>query len=186
MNMTPTPKPETNRADQIVIRTDRFVLRPLQIADLGQVTQHASDERVARSTTSIPHPYPEGASEALLKRAQDPERTEDIWAIIALSERGEDLMGLISLEQLDREQSEIGYWVVPALWNSGIATEALGALFAANPQASKTIFATVFQDNPASARVLTNQGFEYLGDAEAFSVARDATVATWTYSKKCT
>ena len=34
-----------------------------------------------------------------------------------------------------------------------------------------TIFAAVFQDNPASARVLTNCGFEYVGDAEAFSVA---------------
>ncbi|WP_420863656.1 GNAT family N-acetyltransferase [Algirhabdus cladophorae] len=174
------------RAPQVVIRTERFVLRPIQSSDLGQITQHASDERVARSTTSIPHPMPPGASDALLERAHNPARTEDIWAIVVPSERGDDLMGLISLERLDREQSEIGYWVVPALWNSGIASEALQALFAANPQASKTIFAEVFQDNPASARVLTNQGFEYLGDAEAFSVARDAAVATWTYSKKCT
>ena len=46
------------------------------------------------------------------------------------------------------------------------------------------MFASVFQDNPASARVLTNCGFEYLGDAESFSVARGATVPTWTYSRK--
>ena len=39
-------------------------------------------------------------------------------------------------------------------------------------------------DNPASARVLTNTGFEYLGDAEAFSVARGSTVPTWTYLKR--
>ena len=31
-----------------------------------------------------------------------------------------------------------------------------------------TMFATVFQDNPASARVLTNAGFVYLGDAETY------------------
>jgi len=42
----------------------------------------------------------------------------------------------------------------------------------------------VFQDNPASARVLTNCGFEYIGDAEAFSVARNAKVPTWTYLRK--
>jgi hypothetical protein len=32
--------------------------------------------------------------------------------------------------------------------------------------------------------VLTNAGFDYLGDAEAFSVARGAKVATWTYLKR--
>ena len=49
-----------------------------------------------------------------------------------------------------------------------------------------TIFSAVFQDNPASARVLTNCGFEYVGDAEAFSVARNAKVTTWTYIRKFT
>jgi RimJ/RimL family protein N-acetyltransferase len=46
------------------------------------------------------------------------------------------------------------------------------------------MFASVFQDNAASARVLTHCGFRYLGDAETFSVARNASVATWTYSRK--
>ena len=34
----------------------------------------------------------------------------------------------------------------------------------------------------ASARVLTNCGFQYLGDAEGHCVARDAVLPTWTYS----
>jgi RimJ/RimL family protein N-acetyltransferase len=46
------------------------------------------------------------------------------------------------------------------------------------------MFASVFQDNPASARVLIHCGFEYLGDAETFCVARDTTMPTWTYSRK--
>ena len=46
------------------------------------------------------------------------------------------------------------------------------------------MFASVFQTNPVSARVLTNAGFEYLGDAEAFSVALNAKVKTWTYLRK--
>ena len=51
-------------------------------------------------------------------------------------------------------------------------------------QNCKTIFGSVFQDNPASSRVLTNAGFEYIGEAESFSVARSAMVTTWTYIKK--
>ena len=97
---------------------------------------------------------------------------------------GPDLMGVIGLERLDRDQSEVGYWVAPAFWNTGLASDAVQALVDANPMGNKTMFASVFQDNPASARVLTHCGFQYLGDAESYSVARDANVPTWTYSKK--
>ena len=82
------------------------------------------------------------------------------------------------------KKSEIGYWVAPAFWNTGFASAAVSALVKANPLDNDTLFGSVFQDNPVSARVLTNAGFEYIGDAEAFSVARNAKVATWTYLKK--
>ena len=81
-------------------------------------------------------------------------------------------------------QSEVAYWVAPVFWNTGIASEAVRALIGANPLDDCTYFAEVFQDNPGSARVLTNAGFEYLGDAEAFSVARNSIVPTWTYIRK--
>ena len=57
-------------------------------------------------------------------------------------------------------------------------------LLDANPQNARQIYAEVFQDNPGSARVLTNARFDYLGDAEAFCVARGAKVPTWTYLRK--
>ncbi len=85
---------------------------------------------------------------------------------------------------MDRDQSEVAFWVAPAFWNLGIASEAVQALVAANPQKNSTMFAEAFQDNPGSARVLTNAGFQYLGDAESFSVARGAMVPTWTYIHK--
>ena len=58
------------------------------------------------------------------------------------------------------------------------------AIVAANPQHNTSIFAEVFQDNAASARVLTHAGFEYIGDAESHCVARNANVPTWTYINK--
>lgn len=169
---------------QTVIETERLILRPLQRSDVGLLDIYAADERVARMTRTIPHPLPPGASEALIKRASGDDRDEDIWVMDGSPTGRAELMGLIGLERMDREQSEVGYWVAPAFWNTGLASEAVAALVDANPQDSKTMFASVFQDNPASARVLTNTGFEYLGDAEAFSVARGATVPTWTYLKR--
>ncbi|MEL6619039.1 MAG: GNAT family N-acetyltransferase [Pseudomonadota bacterium] len=169
---------------QPVIATERFVLRPLRKSDMGLIEMHASDERVARMTPSIPHPVPPGMIEAFVTRAMADDRDEDVWAMDDEQSPGTEVMGLISLTRMDRNQSEVAYWVAPHFWNTGLASEAVQALVQANPMGNDTMFASVFQDNPASARVLTHCGFEYLGDAESFSVARDATVPTWTYSRK--
>ncbi|MCF3594196.1 GNAT family N-acetyltransferase [Rhodobacteraceae bacterium LMO-12] len=171
--------------NQPVIETERFDLRPLRLSDMGLIELYAGDQRVAKNTASIPHPLPPGTTEDFVRRAQADDRQEDVWAMDATKAEGPALMGVVGMTRMDRNHSEIGYWVAPAFWNTGIAQQAVAAILQANPLNSETIFASVFQDNPASARVLTNQGFEYLGDAETFSVARAATVPTWTYSLKC-
>ncbi len=180
MKMLPTP-------DQIA--AGRFVLRPVRRSDAGLFAMYAGDRRVADGTRSIPHPLPPGAAEAFVARAMSGKSDMDVWVMDGLATGLAEVLGVISLKRMDcgkpgRGQSEVGYWVAPAFWNSGIASEAVRALIEANPQAARTFFAEVFQDNPGSARVLTNCGFEYLGDAETFSVARNAMVPTWTYIRK--
>lgn len=165
------------------IAAGRFTLRPLRKSDAGLCAMYAGDRRVAEATRSIPHPLPPGAVEAFIARAMAG-TGEKIWAMDGTATGLGELLGIISLKPMDRGQSEIGYWVAPALWNTGIASEAVRALVAANPLGDRTIFAEVFQDNAGSARVLTNAGFEYLGDAESFSVARNSRVQTWTYIRK--
>lgn len=169
---------------QALIETPRVDLRPLRRSDMGLIEMYAADKRVARMTTSIPHPMPPGMTEAFVTRAMAEDRVEDVWAMDGTREGGPEVMGLISLERMDRNQSEVGYWVAPAFWNTGLASDAVRALVDANPMDNDTMFASVFQDNPASARVLTNCGFAYIGDAESYSLARGAQVPTWTYSKK--
>lgn len=172
----------------LTIPAGRFVLRAVRRSDAGLFSLYAGDRRVAEATRSIPHPLPPGASEAFVTRAMRPS-DEDIWVMDGATSGLAEVLGVISLKRMDesrfdRGQSEVGYWVAPAFWNTGIASEAVRALVAANPQKNRTIFAEVFQDNPGSARVLTNAGFEYLGDAETYSVARGARVPTWTYIRK--
>ncbi len=169
---------------QSIVATDRFDLRPLRASDAGLIGLYASDERVARMTRNLPHPMPPGAVDAFIARSQSPKRSEDVWAIDGTKVGAPEVMGLVRLDRVDDGQSEIRFWVAPAWWNTGLASSAVQALIAANPQDCSTLFAEVFQDNPASARVLTNNGFHYLGDAESHSVARGAKVATWTYSRK--
>ncbi len=166
------------------IATERFVLRPLRASDAGLITHYASDRRVAEGTRSIPHPLPPGATEAYVRRALSADRDEDVWAIDGSANRLAELLGVVSLTRMEAGQSELGFWIGAGFWNTGFATEAVAALVEANPHCSRTLFAEAFQDNPGSARVLTNCGFDYLGDAESWSVARDARVPTWTYLRR--
>ncbi len=166
------------------IVTDRFVMRPVRRSDTGLFALYAGDKRVAEATQGIPHPLPPGAAEAYVTRAMLTGTDEDIWVMDGTRSGLAEVLGVISLKKMDRAQSEVAFWVAPAFWNLGIASEAVQALVAANPQGDKTMFAEAFQDNPQSARVLTNAGFQYLGDAESFSVARNARVPTWTYVKR--
>ena len=171
---------------QPVIRGVRLTLRPMQRSDMGLLDLYAGDARVAKMTTSIPHPLPPGASEAFIARATAEKRSEDVWAMDGSEVGLGELVGVIGLERMEgtARQSEIGYWVAPAFWNTGLASEAVRLLLGANPQNCDTVFGSVFQSNPISARVLTGAGFEYLGDAEVYSVANGATVPTWTYLKR--
>lgn len=170
--------------DQDTYTSERFVLRPLRVSDVGLITLYASDPTLARATRAIPHPLPPGVIEAMILRAHRPDRIEDVWVLDGAASGHAEVLGLISLARMDRAQSEVFYWIAPGFWNVGFATEAVGTLLRANPHKAKQYFAEAFQDNPGSARVLTNSGFDYLGDAEAFSVARNAVVPTWTYSLK--
>lgn len=162
----------------------RVSLRAVQPSDAGLFQLYAGDRRVAEATQGIPHPLPPGAPQAFVARAIAASATEEIRVIDGVRAGLPEVLGVVSLKKMDRDQSEVAFWVAPAFWNLGIASEALDALVAANPQRNRTLFAEAFQDNPGSARVLTNAGFQYIGDAEAFSVAREARVPTWTYLRR--
>ena len=169
---------------QPVIEAERFLLRPARRSDAGLIEMFTGDRRLAEATKSVPHPLPPGATDAFIARALSEKRDEDIWIMDGSASGLGEVLGVVGLTRIGKDQSEISYWVAPAFWNTGLASEAVAAIVGANPHRARTLFAEVFQDNPGSARVLTNCGFDYLGDAESWSVARGAMVPTWTYTRK--
>ena len=163
----------------MILETTRLRLRSLAVSDAERVAELAGEWDIASMTAAIPHPY-------------DAKMAADWIAGLACSTHVP-----IAIEQDGRligctghtpspAGAEVGYWIGRPYWGQGHATEALGALSAhlRNDAGLAPLHACVFQDNPASARVLTNSGFQYLGDAETFSIARNAPVPTWTYSLK--
>jgi len=152
------------------LTTPRLRLRPVRPSDAGLIGLYAGDIRVAQMTRSIPHPYPPGAAEAMVERIGEGRWPEEVWAI----DRGGELIGLISLNP---EEGELGYWVAPAFWGVGLASEAVEALTAhlLERRGLAVLTASAFEDNPASIRVLEKAGFVPVGSDEGYSVARRGT-----------
>jgi RimJ/RimL family protein N-acetyltransferase len=173
---------ETVLHPQVDIATPRLRLRGLKPRDAALIALHASDARVANMTAVIPHPYPPGLAESFVERARAPGARDRVWALDAGEEGENGLIGLIALKPRGDGEAEIGYWVAPAFWGTGYAGEAVeGVASWAAARGLRALVAEVFQDNPASIRVLNRAGFAYEGEGEIHALGRGAMVPTFRY-----
>ena len=169
-------------SEQQEIGTPRLRLRPLRASDAAVISLYASDPRVARMTTTIPHPYLPGMAQAFVERAHAPGTRARVWAMDSGTDGENGMIGVISLEVRSENECELAYWVAPAFWGAGYASEAVEALVEhVRAGFDGKVTAEMLQDNDAAAKVLTRSGFRYLGEGEAHSVARGAMVPTFRY-----
>lgn len=105
----------SNRPD---LDTERLSLRRPDDRDVDSIVAVVGDWEVARRLARVPHPY--GLSDARFFLAHVVP-AEWVWAITL---RGCDtLVGVIGLTPEDGAGSaELGYWLSPGHWGSGIAT----------------------------------------------------------------
>jgi len=161
--------------------TERLKLRPLQTSDAGLTALYASDRRLAEMTSSIPHPYPPGAAQAFIRHVLENAGNDLVWAIDHLGSSDGHLVGEITL----RADGDLGYWIGAPFWSTGFATEAVDAVVGfSRTSGIERLRAQVFQDNPASAKVLTKAGFAYVGDGVGVSAARGTSVPLWIYTRE--
>lgn len=144
------------------LKTARLILRPFVQGDALRVQQLAGAREVAATTSTIPHPYPDGAAEQwIAKHGENFERGKAVNLAMTLAETGE-LVGAISLMNLsdDHHRAELGYWIGVPYWNKGYCTEATAAVVAYGFQERQLnrVMARYFARNVASGRVLAKVG----------------------------
>jgi RimJ/RimL family protein N-acetyltransferase len=156
---------EMNETQPTII-TKRLVLRPLELADAGDIQRLAGDWDVASTTQNIPHPYPDGAAEQWIESTHSQyQRGAGVAFAITLRE-GEELIGVISLGiRSQPESAEIGYWVGKPYWNQGYATEAAMAMldYGFNTLHLNRLYARHMSRNPASGKVMRKIGMQHEG-----------------------
>jgi len=147
------------------LTTERLRLRAPLPGDAAALRLYAGDERVARTTLVIPHPYTEAdAREFIVLTARwwhDGQAAT--WAITLAN--GGALIGCVGLTfTAEHRRAELGYWIAPAEWGHGYATEAARAVVAwAYGHGWERITAGHFVGNEASGRVLQKIGLQREG-----------------------
>ncbi len=167
---------------------DGFTLRPWHGDDAGDLVFHANDAQVARSLGErFPHPYTLDDAHAFIAHALHLSN-EKSYAI-EINGAASGGVGVHPGEGVERHSAELGYWLGRAYWGEGIATAAVRALV---PHALRELKlyrlqARVFEDNPASMKLLERCGFvreavlrrlvvknDRVLDMHIFAITRDA------------
>ncbi len=153
----------------ILIETDRLIMRPLAPDDAEDYARVASDARIGAVMSHIPTPCP--ADLVREWSAQVPEQISagtDYRLIIIIKADGA-LVGATNLGHMvelgvSGREYKLSYWIDPAHWGKGLATEcAVGFRdWAFDTLQAGSLRAFCAMGNNASARVLEKTGFHFM------------------------
>jgi ribosomal-protein-alanine N-acetyltransferase len=132
--------------------------------DEDTIVKYANNRKVWINMRDVfPHPYMEKDARDWIRFAT--QQNPETHFAIASAREAIGGIGLYLQEDVHRCSAEIGYWLGEPFWGKGIATRALCALteYAFAHFDLMRIYATVFEWNPASARVLEKAGYLYEG-----------------------
>ncbi len=141
------------------IQVGEYKLRPWRIDDASALTRYANNKHIADNLRdTFPSPYTEKDAKEWIHHCQAEPLTN--FAIATKSEAIGNIGAHIGPD-IHRYSAEVGYWIGEAYWNKGVMTRALKAFsaYAFDKLGMVRLYATVFEWNPASARVLEKAGY---------------------------
>ena len=143
------------------IALERCTVRSWRRGDEASLVRHANNRNVwINLRDRFPHPYTPDDAARWMAWVRS-ERPETNFAIAV----NDDAVGGIGYEiqpDVHRVSAEIGFWLGQSCWGRGIMTDAVRAVteHAMRTHHLARVYASVFEWNPASMRVLEKAGYE--------------------------
>jgi len=124
------------------------------------LVKHANNPNVARNLRDA-FPYPYSLKDATSWLEMVGNNKEDIILAIEVNREAAGGIGLHSLKDVYRYNGEIGYWLSESYWGRGIMSDAIGVMveYAFLHTHWLRLFATIYDHNLASMRILEKNGF---------------------------
>ena len=153
----------------VILETDRLILRAWEITDLDDFFGYASVEGVGEKAGWEHHKSKDKSLEILKMFMEE----KKIFAIVL--KENQKAIGSIGIEELGEELDkdldnlsgrELGYVLNKDYWNKGIMTEAVSKVvdYCFNTLKLNFLMASYFNHNIASKKVLENLNFKFYKD----------------------
>lgn len=141
-------------------------IRPLHYADRERLSKLANNKKIWLNVRDMfPHPYTIEDAEKFIDRVKqyDPQVT----FAIEYDFKFVGAIGLVMQQDVYRFSAELGYWIGEPYWGKGIASKALSLMckYAFDELKMEKLFASVFDGNEGSNKVLLKCGFQQEGIA---------------------
>jgi RimJ/RimL family protein N-acetyltransferase len=167
----------------MIIDLGEWQIRSWRPGDAVALARYADNRKVwINLRDSFPHPYTRKDARDWIRQAK--EQNPETQFAIASTEEAIGGIGLLLQYDIYRRAAEVGYWLGEPFWGRGIATKALRALteYAFAQFDLARLFATVFEWNPASARVLEKAGYQCEGRLRRAVTKDGKTIDEFLYS----
>jgi [ribosomal protein S5]-alanine N-acetyltransferase len=157
------------------LETERLLLRKLYHEDAEVIENLAGDFEVAKTTLTIPHPYPKGSAHDFISSIHEAEKNGKIIMYAIIEKDSNLLIGIMNVSLHSQfGRGELAYWIGKPYWGKGYGTEAAQVILKLcfeELQLNK-VFAAAFTNNPGSWRIMEKIGLSYEGTLKQH-VARD-------------
>ena len=142
------------------IKTDRLLLRPLNIADLEAVHAYASDRENTRFMYFMPHDTEEETRQFLTEAVEEWEKARPGFYEFAVMLGGAQIGGVSVYLDEERTEGELAWIIDRRFWKKGYALEAACAIkdFAVNVLKLSKLTASCDYRNSNSYRLMEKIG----------------------------
>ena len=178
------------------LQTDRLILTPLKPSDIDLVVELWTDPKVVRYVCDVsteaelrqqmPGAIRRGGNgeigEWCVADRKTGEKVGSVYLLPLPTEEDDFDYGQIVIGEIPDAELELGYFLKPATWGQGYATEVCKRMlqFAFQEATLNEIVASVDENNVASRNVLEKTGFIYRGrtrcwgkDSPIYKITRD-------------
>jgi len=147
------------------MNTPSFILREWQLSDAASLAENANNINIWNNVRDyFPHPYSEKDGQEFITKVLNGEF--GYQKAIVVEGQAVGSIGIFLRTDVERISAELGYFIGEKYWNRGIMTDAVKEMvdyvFTDFPHLRK-IYATPFDFNISSQKVLQKAGFECEG-----------------------
>ena len=145
---------------EIKSKQENFRLREWKLTDIASLVKYINNEKIWNNVRDgLPYPYTMLDADKYIRMVQAQPYVQNF----AIEVAGEAVggVGIVPLTDVERFSAEVGYWLGEDYWGRGITSEAVALLvdYVVRKTEIIRLFASVYEYNPASMKVLEKVGF---------------------------